>query len=49
MKLRSTARVLVMFITASRLGAQAWNDPRTSALVEHATERRATQLADTAT
>ncbi|MDB4869115.1 MAG: hypothetical protein JWL97_119, partial [Gemmatimonadales bacterium] len=48
MKLRTTARVLVMLITASRLGAQAWNDPRTSALVERATERRANQLADTA-
>src|ERR1700716_2949344 len=48
MKLRTTVRVLAMFITASRLGAQAWNDPRTSALVERATERRANQLADTA-
>src|ERR1700716_2723713 len=27
--------------------AQTWNDPRTRALVEHATERRALQLADT--
>ena len=38
-----------MFVAASRLGAQqTWNDPRTRALVERATERRANQLADTA-
>ncbi|MBA3405949.1 MAG: hypothetical protein H0U13_14920, partial [Gemmatimonadaceae bacterium] len=30
------------------LDAQAWNDPRTRALVEQATERRARQIADTA-
>ena len=36
-----------MIVSASKLGAQAWNDPRTSALVERATERRANQLADT--
>ncbi|MBA3341683.1 MAG: hypothetical protein H0T48_07595 [Gemmatimonadaceae bacterium] len=30
------------------LGAQAWNDARTRALVERATERRARQIADTA-
>ena len=30
------------------LGAQDWNDPRTRALVEQATERRARQIADTA-
>lgn len=29
-------------------GAQQWNDPRTLALVQQATERRATQIADTA-
>src|SRR6266480_1076762 len=34
---------------ATTLGAQqTWNDERTRALVEHATERRANQLADTA-
>ena len=34
---------------ATTLGAQqTWNDERTHALVEHATERRANQLADTA-
>ncbi len=38
-----------MVVAASRLGAQQiWNDPRTTALVERATERRASQLADTA-
>jgi hypothetical protein len=38
-----------MFVVASRLGAQqVWNDPRSLALVERATERRASQLADTA-
>ena len=38
-----------MVVAAGRLGAQQiWNDPRTTALVERATERRASQLADTA-
>ncbi len=32
----------------SRAGAQGWNDPRTRALVEAATQRRAKQIADTA-
>ncbi|HMI44366.1 MAG TPA: hypothetical protein VK516_12115, partial [Gemmatimonadaceae bacterium] len=46
--LPTTIRVVVMFIAASKLGAQqTWNDPRTRALVERATERRARQLADT--
>ena len=37
-----------MFVAASKLGAQqTWNDPRTRALVERATDRRAQQLADT--
>jgi hypothetical protein len=31
-----------------RLNAQVWNDPRSRALVEQATERRARQIADTA-
>ncbi len=49
MTLRTTVRVLVMIVTASKLGAaQAWNDPRTRALVERATERRTNQLTDTA-
>lgn len=48
MRLLTTLRVLVMFVAASKLGAQqTWNDPRTRALVERATERRARQLADT--
>src|SRR3982074_1050222 len=38
-----------MILTASRLGAQQpWNDARSRALVERATERRTNQLADTA-
>src|SRR5438105_11926454 len=42
-------RALAMIFGASRLSAQqAWNDQRTMALVQRATERRANQLADTA-
>src|SRR6266487_465914 len=49
MRCRVTIRALAMIVAASRLSAQqTWNDPRTRALVEHATERRASQLADTA-
>src|SRR5215208_7606446 len=33
---------------APRLSGQTWNDPRSRALVEQATERRAKQIADTA-
>src|SRR5688500_1032967 len=41
--------VFLMFsVLAQRASAQQWNDPRTRALVERATERRARQLADTA-
>ncbi|HEV7837921.1 MAG TPA: hypothetical protein VGO75_07635 [Gemmatimonadaceae bacterium] len=48
MKLRTLIRFLVMFVAASKLGAQqTWNDQRTRALVERATDRRAQQLADT--
>lgn len=48
LKLRTTLRVVVMIAAASELGAQpTWNDPRTRALVEHATQRRERQLADT--
>ncbi len=48
MRLLTTLLVLVMFVAASKLGAQqTWNDPRTRALVERATDRRAQQLADT--
>ncbi|MFL5604133.1 MAG: hypothetical protein ACJ77R_12110, partial [Gemmatimonadaceae bacterium] len=47
--LRSIVNVLAIALAATRLGAQqAWNDPRTRALVESATQRRETQLADTA-
>ena len=41
--------LLATAVGASALQAQqTWNDDRTRALVEHATERRASQLADTA-
>ncbi|MFL5469273.1 MAG: hypothetical protein ACJ8AE_05750 [Gemmatimonadaceae bacterium] len=47
--LRSIVNVLAIALAATGLGAQqAWNDPRTRALVESATQRRETQLADTA-
>ena len=39
--------LLIALATAGRLDAQTWNDPRTRALVERATERRTSQLADT--
>src|SRR6059058_3998670 len=49
MRCRVTIRVFGMLVTASRpAAAQTWNDTRTRALVQHATERRASQLADTA-
>src|SRR5437762_11208243 len=49
MRFGPTMRALVMIIVASRLRAQqTWNDPRSRSLVERATERRASQLADTA-
>src|SRR4029079_14596924 len=41
-------RVLALVLTANSAGAQqAWNDARTTALVTRATERRASQIADT--
>ncbi len=41
--------LLALALTATSVGAQqTWNDARTTALVERATERRASQLADTA-
>src|SRR6266576_701145 len=41
--------ILATIIFTNALGAQqTWNDPRTRELVEHATARRASQLADTA-
>ena len=39
---------LILFAPVGRLNAQTWNDSRTRALVEQATERRARQIADTA-
>lgn len=49
MKLRSSVAALAITFCASALDAQqTWNDARTLALVEHATERRAAQIADTA-
>jgi hypothetical protein len=39
---------LAAILIAHPIAAQTWNDPRTRALVERATERRANQLADTA-
>ena len=49
MRIRTAASTLAMIAVAGRLGAQqTWNDPRSTALVERATERRASQLADTA-
>src|SRR5438105_11105636 len=42
-------RALAMIFGAGGLGAQqTWNDPRTTALVQRATERRLSQIADTA-
>src|SRR5438477_6875264 len=37
-----------VMVSPARAGAQEWNDPRTRALVEAATQRRAKQIADTA-
>src|SRR5688500_20020938 len=37
-----------LIFAAAAANAQAWNDPRTLALVEQATQRRARQIADTA-
>jgi len=48
-KLRTTISVLALIAFANTLGAQqVWNDPRTRDLVTRATERRASQIADTA-
>src|SRR6184192_136015 len=49
MRIRTAASTLAMIAVAWPLAAQqTWNDPRTLALVQRATERRASQLADTA-
>jgi hypothetical protein len=48
LKLRAVHLALTAIMFATPIAAQqTWNDPRTRALVEHATERRARQLADT--
>ena len=48
-RFRSAIGVLAAIISTSTLGAQqVWNDNRTRELVERATERRASQIADTA-
>ena len=47
MRLRTIIQVLLLIVGANNLSAQTWNDARTRALVERATERRALQLADT--
>ncbi|MGH7652441.1 MAG: hypothetical protein ACREMS_11450 [Gemmatimonadaceae bacterium] len=41
------ALLLATIIPLRHAGGQVWNDPRTTALVERATERRTSQLADT--
>src|SRR5437764_5293688 len=46
MRVRATILLAAMFVV-HRAGSQTWNDPRTRALVERATERRTSQLADT--
>jgi hypothetical protein len=49
MMLRSSVAALAITFCASALDAQqTWNDARTLALVQRATERRAAQIADTA-
>lgn len=49
MKLGVLIAILGVGLAADTMDAQqSWNDERTRALVEHATERRASQLADTA-
>ncbi|HEX2694057.1 MAG TPA: hypothetical protein VHL12_08425 [Gemmatimonadaceae bacterium] len=45
--MRFHAIILLAAVLAQRGNAQTWNDARTRALVERATERRASQLADT--
>src|SRR6266436_10197199 len=49
LRLRSVIGILATISSTSTLGAQqTWNDPRTRELVERATARRASQIADTA-
>src|SRR5687768_17117955 len=46
--IRSSISVIAVAILSSGASAQDWNDLRSRALVERATERRARQIADTA-
>ena len=48
MKPGAVAVFAVLLVSRTLHAQQPWNDERTRALVEHATERRASQLADTA-
>ncbi len=49
MSVRLMKFAFALMIAAGGLGAQqTWNDPRTTALVQRATERRLSQIADTA-
>ena len=49
MSFRLSMHAVALMIAAGGLGAQqTWNDPRTTALVQRATERRLSQIADTA-
>ena len=48
MVLMLAASAVGVIAPPAKLCAQEWNDPRTRALVERATERRARQIADTA-
>ena len=49
MSFRLTTYAVALMISAGGLGGQqTWNDPRTTALVQRATERRLSQIADTA-
>src|SRR5438105_15583082 len=49
MRLRPMVGAIAMILAATRVTAQqTWNDARTTALVQRATERRLSQIADTA-
>ena len=43
---RAPAVVMALLVMASRLGAQAWDDPRVLTIVRQATDRRVQQLTD---
>src|SRR5438046_230232 len=48
MKFCSAIPVLALIVVGQKLSGQTWNDARTLALVQRATERRTSQIADTA-